>query len=112
MPPKSSTARKAKSDGFTIAFKIDGVNYVVERDQLTPLIELELFQQSQLTFAEAMHALQRSGGAPVPFAMACLIFLARRARGEQVTYLEILGGLSYEMDLEIIDETEAAAPEA
>lgn len=111
MAPKSSTARKAKSDGFTIAFKIDGVNYIVERDQLTPRIELELFKQSGLTFAEAMGALERSG-APVPFAIACLIFLARRARGEQVTYSEILDGLSYEMDLEIIDETEAAAPEA
>ncbi len=112
MPTKASAARKKKDASFTIAFKVDGVNYVVERDQLTSRIELELFKQSGLTFAEAMGALERTG-TPIPFAIACLIFLARRSRGEQVTYDVILDGLSYEMDLEVIDETtEPTGPEA
>jgi hypothetical protein len=112
MPPKAATTRKKKTDGFTIAFKVDGVNYVVERDQLTSRIELELYQQSHLTFVEAMHALQNAGGSPVPFAIACLIFLARRARGEQVTYDEILDSLSYDMELEVVNEPEPDGPEA
>lgn len=103
-PPKMP---KKQSDA--LRFRVDGVVYVVDRAELTPKIERELFQQSGLTMAKAIEAL--TGGAA--FGLAALVFLARRQAGEAVVYQKIeddlwaaqqAAGGEFDVDLLVGDE--------
>jgi len=80
-PPKLSKQTKSNA----MRFRVDGVTYVVDRDELTPRIERELFTQTSLTVQKAVEAVV--GGAS--FGLAALIFLARRQAGEAVAYQTI-----------------------
>ncbi len=104
-PPKMP--KKQASDA--LRFRVDGVVYVVDRAELTPKIERELFQQSGLTMAKAIEAL--TGGAA--FGLAALVFLARRQAGEAVVYQKIeddlwaaqqAAGGEFDVDLLVGDE--------
>jgi len=84
-PPKLSKQTKSNA----MRFRVDGVTYVVDRDELTPRIELELFNQTGLTVQKAVEAVV--GGAL--FGLAALVFLARRQAGEAVAYQPIADDL-------------------
>ena len=98
MPP-----RVKKPDELTVSFKVDGVLYVVRKSDLSPRIEMEL--PAGKSFAAAINTLREAAGAPVPWALAVLMFLSRRAQGEQVTFDQILDTVSYDMEIELADET-------
>lgn len=107
-PPR--LPKSAKSDA--LRFRVDGVVYSVDRAELTPKIERELFQQSGLTMAKAIEAL--TGGAA--FGLAALVFLARRQAGEAVAYQRIeddlweaqkAAGGEFDIDLLVEDDEEA-----
>lgn len=110
-PPKLTN--KAKP-GTVIRFRVDGVVYVVDRDEITPRIERELFTQTGLTVQKAVEAVV--GGAS--FGLAALMFLARRQAGETVAYQPIEDDLwaamkasdEFDIDLIVGDEEDAAGP--
>ncbi len=105
-PPKMP--KKQQSDA--LRFRVDGVVYVVDRAELTPKIERELFQQSDgLTLARAIEALKGGAG----FGLAALVFLARRQADEAVVYQKIeddlwaaqqAAGGEFDVDLLVGDE--------
>lgn len=76
---------KNKPSDTAMRFRVDGVVYTLDRGEVTPKIERELFQQSKMTMAQAFEAL--SGGGM--FGLAGLVFLARRQAGEAVAYERI-----------------------
>jgi len=109
-PPKLSKQTKSNA----MRFRVDGVTYVVDRDELTPRIERELFTQTSLTVQKAVEAVV--GGAS--FGLAALIFLARRQAGEAVAYQTIEDDLwkamkaaGDEFDIDLIVEGEGGEGE-
>ena len=95
----------------TMRFRVDGVTYAVDRDEITPNVERELFTQSGLTVSKAVEAVV--GGAL--FGLAALIFLARRQAGEAVAYQSIeadlwaamkAAGDEFDVDLIVGDDNE------
>lgn len=82
MPPPS---RKKPAGKNIVRFRVEGVEYTVDRDEVTPRLERELFAQTDLTPNQAMRAL--TSGAV--FGVAALMFIARRQAGEQVVYQNI-----------------------
>lgn len=82
MPPPS---RKKLAGKNIVRFRVEGVEYTVDRDEITPRLERELFVQTDLTPSQAMRAL--TSGAV--FGIAALMFIARRQAGEQVVYQNI-----------------------
>lgn len=76
---------KNKPSDTAMRFRVDGVVYTLDRGEVTPKIERELFQQSKMTMAQAFEALV--GGAT--FGVAALVFLARRQAGDGVAYQQI-----------------------
>jgi hypothetical protein len=111
-PPKLSK----KQNGQALRFRVDGVVYEVDRAELTPRIERELFSQSGLTVSKAFEALV--GGAT--FGVAALVFLARRQAGDGVAYQQIeddlwqamkAAGDEFDIDLIVGEEGDENPPE-
>ena len=82
MPPPS---RKKPAGKNIVRFRVEAVEYTVDRDEITPRIERELFTQAGVTPTQAMQAV--TSGAV--FGVAALMFIARRQAGEQVVYQNI-----------------------
>lgn len=84
MPPP----KKAKKKDAHLAFRLDGVDYRLDFGSIENRHELELFQQSGLTLGQLSQAL--GSGAPPPFAVAAVMFLARRQAGDRVARYDAL----------------------
>lgn len=101
-----------------LRFRCDGVEYALDRDDLTPRLERELFTQAGVTPQQAFQAF--AGGAT--FGVAAVLWLARRQAGEAVAYQVVEDGLwaaikrsgEDEFDLALLtdDEEGDPAPEA
>lgn len=83
-PPSLTDRRKAAQTNSTGAmrWRFQGVEYALDMQHLEMALERELFQQANITAAQARQAL--IGGAP--FGLAALTYLARRQAGERITY--------------------------
>lgn len=112
MPNREQRRAAAKNnDDQSIIITVDAVKYRFDPGQMTSAIERELWTQAGLTEAGILGAFQRREFAP--FMIAGLVFLARRSRGDQITYDEIEGSISYnsEIELDFGDSDEDEAPE-
>lgn len=112
MPPPRPTKKAAAE---VLRFRCDGVDYSLDRDEITPRIERELYKATQLTPAQCFDAML--GGAK--FAIAALVFLARRQAGDQIAYQPVEDALFKSMqaqgddfDLAVIEDDDGgdAAP--
>lgn len=113
MPPRSERRRQKKDgDQAVMIIKVDGESYRFDSSEVTSAMDRELFLQSKLTLALVVTAM--ADGTVSPFMVAALIFLARRSAGETVTYDEIEQAIGFatEIDVEIPDDEDDAAPEA
>ena len=114
MPPNDySRTNSTNQLGMTIT--VDGVSYPFRLSDISAAMELELYQQTgglRLT-----QVVQDIAEAPAGFHIAALVFLARRSRGDQVTFDEIAShmGLASDIDVVMEDDTNGAVdalPEA
>jgi hypothetical protein len=87
MPPPTRSKKQNEKDA--LRFRVDGVEYTVDRSDITPRIERELFTQAGITLSDAGMALTRGA----LFGVAAMMFVARRQQGEQVAYQPIEDGL-------------------
>jgi len=90
MPPEAPKP-KTTSDDITIAMTVDGVVYHLNPRELDHITERALFAEAGLTLPQLMTAM--SGGSGAPFMLAALVFLARRQRGDRVTYDEVASAI-------------------
>lgn len=83
-PPSLADRRKAAqtTSADAMRWRWQGVEYALDMQHLEMALERELFQQANVTAAQARQAL--IGGAP--FGLAALTYLARRQAGDRVTY--------------------------
>lgn len=102
-PQDYSKANESKHMSMTV--KVDGVPYRFEMGEISAKIELELYNQSgglRLT-----KVLQEVVDGPTGFHVAAIVFLARRAQGDQITFDEVADNMGLASDLEIVmDEQE------
>lgn len=97
-----------------INFRYEGIIYRFSASEMTGALERELWQATKLTVQDIAEAL--GGGAR--FAVAALVWLSRRQRGEKVAYVAVEHDLDAaiaagDVDLEILDgasEEEAGPP--
>lgn len=69
----------------SVAFRVEGVDYVFDAGKMTGVLERELYAATKLTMMSLLDAAQ----AGAMFAIAGLMFLARRQRGDRVQYATI-----------------------
>lgn len=87
---------------------IDGQEYVVRAGDLTALDSRELRRQVGMSFTGLMSAFQSD---PDIDLIAAVVWLARRIKGEVVTYEAVAGDMGYDV-LDTIEFAEADAEEA
>ena len=111
MPPEAPKPKTASGD-ITIALTVDGVVYHLNPRELDHTTERALFAESGLTLPQLMTAM--SGGSGAPFMLAALVFLARRQRGDRVTYDEVASAIGYDTEVDVVLDAggEGSAPEA
>lgn len=112
--PNREQRRAAKDDENTvITITVDAVEYVFDPMNVTSAIERELWVAAGLTQTGILGAFARREFAP--FMIAGLVFLARRSRGDRVTYEAIEESITIGSEIDINmdgdDATESEAPE-
>lgn len=85
MPPPK---KKTKNADGRLSFRLDGVDYHLDFAAIENRQELELFQQSGLTLGQVARAL--GSGSPPPFAVAAVMFIARRQAGDRAVRYDAL----------------------
>lgn len=109
MPPNEYRKTEQSAD-LSMTIKVDGVAYPFNLSDVTASIELELYQQTgglRLT-----QVISEIATAPAGFHVAALVFLARRSRGDQVTFTEVADHMGLASDLEVIMDDEDDTSEA
>lgn len=113
MPPRTARRNQKKTGDGRVAVKItvDGEEYLFDTAEITHRHELALWNQARLTYAEIFTALGNEK--PAMFLLAGLVFLAQISHDEQVRYDDVAAAItmSSEIDVEILDDPEAEAPE-
>lgn len=101
MPPRGAQKQAAAEKEQTIIrFKVDGQLFVLNVKRVTPALDRELFNQSGLT-------LSKCGDNPESlFSIAAFMFLASRQRGQKVHYLQLEKTLTYDSEVEFLDDDE------
>ena len=108
MPPPK-TSKKKKPEGVVIEFNADGIDYRCDLTAITNRDELDLFDQSGLPLQTLTKAMT---GSPPPFALAAVMFLARRQAGDRVaTYDALLDSID-RFDITLAPADKGDAPEA
>jgi hypothetical protein len=108
MPPQDYTQHTTES--VTMTIKVDGVAYRFDMRDVSAKMELDLYNESGgLRLLKVMEEVQDG---PTGFHIAAIIYLARKARGEQVTFDEVAShmGLGSEIEVLVGDETEIEQP--
>lgn len=110
MPPEAPKSPTAGDIAMTLT--VDGVAYHLNPRELDHTTERALFAESGLTLPQLMTAM--SGGSGAPFMLAALVFLARRQRGDRVTYDEVASAIGYDTEVDVVLDAggEGSAPEA
>jgi len=108
MPPPNKKRDKPKKAEQALTFTIDGIDHRVDAAEIKNADELELYRQAKLTVADVFTALQ-SGA---PFAVAGLMFLSERQKGNRPRYSALLDSVDrYDTSVAFTD-AEDDAPEA
>ena len=111
MPPQDySKASDPKQVAMTV--KVDGVPYRFELSEITAKLELDLYNQSG--GLRLSKVLQEIADGPTGFHIAAIVYLARRARGDQITFDEVAGHMGIGSEIEVVmdDEIDGELPEA
>lgn len=110
--PRPAAGRRAEAEDTTITIKIDGESYTVRPSEVTAKMAGQLRKQSGMSVRSVMVA---AGDDPDLDVVAALVWLARRQRGEKVTWDEVAEAITYDSDLQTDAEPEVedeSSPEA
>lgn len=100
------------ADELTITIKVDGVAYTVRPDEVTAN---QVGQLRRVTGFSLQTLMQVAADSPDLDVIAALVWLARRQAGENVNYEKVAEAITYQSDIDSVDEPEAedpASPEA
>jgi hypothetical protein len=101
MPPQDF--RQNQSADMRMRITVDGVTYPFDLTTVTANIELELWRQAGLKLTQIVAEVAE---APAGFHVAALVFLARRAQGDQITFDDVAShmGLASELNIEVVED--------
>lgn len=105
--PNRRAQKRTNENRVRIDIDIDGITYRFDTSDITHRHELALWQQARLTMAEVFNAL--GSDKPALFMLAAIVFLARAAEGDDVTFDAIAEAITLDstIDVRIIDDAEA-----
>lgn len=90
-----------------IKFRVDGVNYTLDQDEITPRLERELWQAIGITPQSALSSMAQGAF----FGVCAMTWLSRRQRGDTIAYQRVEDDLQKarklsgdDFDLELIVE--------
>lgn len=90
-----------------VKFRVDGVHYTLDQDEITPRLERELWLAIGITPQSALSSMSQGAF----FGVCAMTWLARRQRGDKITYQAIEDDLHKarklagdDFDLELIIE--------
>jgi hypothetical protein len=107
VPPRSARQKKPTPPASGFKITVDGEVYFYDPEDVSWEHDAELFKALKLTRRDIQAAF--ASGSYAPFMVAALVFLGRRAAGEQVTFKQVADPINdaTEIALEIISEGEA-----
>jgi hypothetical protein len=102
------SAKSTKTDNVVVSVTVNGESYSYDRDETDWRTEAELMQAIGLT---PMNLIAKLGqGNYAPFMVAGIVFLARRAQGDPVTFDQIADAIDYAAEIEFVDDATPEAP--
>jgi hypothetical protein len=104
---RSRARSKAEGESPGLKVELDGKIYIVRQSDLTPHDVRALRQETGLSWIGLGRALATD---PDIDLVAALVWLKRRVDGDQVSYDEVLGSMSYDSDLNISLEDKRQRP--
>lgn len=102
----SKRQRQAATDAAAVGLSIDGVEYVINPNDLTGWVEYEIRRECGMGVAEIVAAMERTQGIDY---LGMFMWAVRRANGEDVALREVLEGISAGSDVEVMSKKELAA---
>ena len=106
---RAAKRRQQQMDSEAVGIRIDGVDYVINPNDLTGRVEMEIRKEIGMGFAELSARLQTSPGMDY---LGMFMWAVRHANGEQVDLMDILDGVSAGSDVEVLTDVEDSAPKA
>lgn len=108
-PAKKVTAgskrrKQAAMDAEAVGIRVDGVDYVINPNDLTGRVEMEIRREIGMGLAELQQRLSESPGLDY---LGMFMWAVRHANGETVDLLDVLDGVSAGSDVDVIDSPEA-----
>lgn len=110
MPTKKPQKKTAQTEAPEMRLSVDGRKLVLRFNEISSTDELDLYNHSQLT-TRRIGELLEAGEEPL-FLVAALVFLARRQAGEKVTCAEVFDSVTFDTDIDLVDDDTEPAPEA
>lgn len=101
--PRPGAGRRAEAEATTITIKVDDETYTVRPSELNAKLAGQLRKESSMSVRSVMVA---AGEDPDLDVIAALVWLARRQRGEDVSWDEVAEAISYDSDFGATDEPE------
>jgi hypothetical protein len=101
---KAVAERQRMLDEARRDIKIDGVIYTVDPANITGLIERRVIREIDQTVIQFTETLDNKAGA---YALGVFMWISRLCAGDDVELDEVLGGMGYGSDIEIVDAADA-----
>lgn len=108
---RTTKQRKTSELDLGLTLRVDGVEYTVRQGDLNSLDVAALRRETGMSFRALMGTFAAD---PDVDLVAAFVWLARRIKGErQLEYAEVAEEIGYDLDLDVIEETEEESdPEA
>ncbi len=101
----SKSRKQAAMDAEAVGFRLDGVDYVINPNDLTGRLEFEIRSECGMGVAEIAEAMGRTGG--IDF-LGMFMWACKKSRGENVELLDVLDSVNAGSDVEILEGDELA----
>lgn len=107
---RANARRQREMDAEAVGIRIDGVDYIVNPNDITGRLEFEIRRQCGMGVAEIAAALERTQGIDY---LGMFMWAVRHAHGEDVDLMDVLDGVSAGSDVEVLTKAalKAAAAE-
>lgn len=102
----SKKRRQEAIDAEAVGIRIDGVDYVINPNDLTGRIEMEIRKEIGMGLAELQQKLEASPGMDY---LGMFMWAVRHANGDDVGLYEVLDSVSAGSSVEVLSEDEKAA---
>jgi len=108
--PLPGTSRRAAADEVTLTVKVDGTPHTFRPTEMTARLVGDLRRATGMGVNGLMQL--AIGDDPDIDILAAIVWMARRQAGEAVTYETVADSITYDSDLEPVDEVADEDPDS